>query len=202
MFGTKVMEARTSKFNKNIKVIKSLGFGTYIQVNGLTQSGGVVESIWRETIKRIKIKKIKNILILGLGGGTVAKLLRKKYPNSKITGIEIDPLMVELGKKYLKLEKSNISVLIQDAYKLKKGKFDLIIVDMYCGSEFPKKFESEIFLKNVNNLLSKCGIVIFNRLFYKDNKNKALGFGNKLEKYFKRVNLFYPQANLMIFCGK
>lgn len=202
MFGTKVLEASKSKFNKDIKVIKSIGFGTYIQVNGLTQSGGVVESIWRETLKRIKIKKLENILILGLGGGTVAKLLRKKYPNSKLTGIEIDPLMIELGNKYLKLEKSNIKVLIQDAYKFNKGKFDLIIVDIYCGSEFPKKFEGEIFLKNVNNLLSKGGVVIFNRLFYKDNKNKALEFGNKLEKYFKEVNLFYPQANLMIFCGR
>lgn len=202
MFGTKVLEVGKSKFNKNIKVIKSLGFGTYIQVNGLTQSGGVVESIWRETLKKIKIDKIKTILILGLGGGTVAKILRKKYPNAKIVGIEIDPFMIGLGKKYLKLDSLNVIIKIQDAYKFNKGKFDLIVVDTYCGDKYPKKLESEIFFKNVNNLLSESGVIIFNRLFYKENKNKALVFGNKLKKYFNRVNFFYPLANVMYFCTK
>ena len=53
MFGTKIFEVKHSKFNKNIKVIKSLGLGTYIQVNGLTQSGGVVESIWKYSFKKL-----------------------------------------------------------------------------------------------------------------------------------------------------
>ena len=49
--------------------------GIYIQANGLTQSGGIVESIWKSTLRQIKAKDINSILILGLGGGTLAKLL-------------------------------------------------------------------------------------------------------------------------------
>ena len=40
--GPKVLEKKKSKINGEIKVVKTLGLGTYIQVNGLTQSGGVV----------------------------------------------------------------------------------------------------------------------------------------------------------------
>jgi len=34
-----------------------------------------------------------------------AKIISEKFPNAKITGIEIDPMMVEIGKKYFGLEK-------------------------------------------------------------------------------------------------
>ena len=197
MLGTKILEERKSRYNGNVKVLRSLGFGTYIQVNNLTQSGGVVESIWRETLKNLKTKKLKNCLILGLGGGTVAKLIRKYWPESEITGVEIDPMMIELGKKYLGL--NNTKVIIQDAYefiKKNKEKYDLVIVDLYIGDEFPEKFEKEEFL----NKLTKNELVIFNRLYFAEKRKEAVKFGNKLEKIFPKVDWFYPQANLMFFC--
>jgi spermidine synthase len=202
MFGTKILEERHSKYNKDIKIVKSLGLGTYIQVNGLTQSGGIVESIWKSTFKKINNKDIKNCLILGLGGGTVAKLIRKKYPKAKIAGIEIDPLMVQLGNVYLELKKSKVDIKIQDAFKLTKGIFDLIIVDIYCGNKYPKKFENEKFLDNIKKILSNNGLVVFNRLFYKDNKKDALNFERKLKQNFKKVDFFYPLSNLMFICRK
>ena len=199
MLGTRILEERKSKFNGNIKVVRSLGFGTYIQINNLTQSGGIVEAFWKETLRKIRKEKIKSVLILGLGGGTLAKLVRKYWLKSKITGIEIDPVMVELGKKYLGLK--NTKVIIQDAYEYtKKNKeiYDLAIVDLYVGDEFPNKFEDEEFLK----LLTKNKLVIFNRLYFGEKRKEAVRFGNKLEKIFKKVEWFYPQANLMFLCWK
>ena len=194
MLGTRILEERESKYNGNIKVVRSLGFGTYIQVNNLTQSGGVVESIWKETLRKIRKEKINTILILGLGGGTVAKLSKKYWPESKITGVEIDPVMVELGKKYLRL--SNTKVIVQDAYSFDSAGFDLVIVDTYCGDKFPEKFENEIFLKK----LTKNKLVIFNRVYFSEKRKEAIKFGNKLENIFNKVKWFYPQANLMFFC--
>lgn len=198
MLGTKILEERKSEFNSNIKVVRSLGFGTYIQVNNLTQSGGVVEEIWRSTLKNLRTKETKNCLILGLGGGTVAKLIKKYWPNAKITGVEIDPVMVELGNRYLGLGDSKAEIIIGDAftYPLYAVRYDLVIVDLYIGDEFPKKFEKEEFLK----LLTKNKLIIFNRLYFGEKRKEAVKFGNKLEKIFKKVEWFYPQANLMFFC--
>lgn len=196
MLGTKVLEERDSQYNGHIRVLKTWGMGTYIQSNGLTQSGGIVESIWKSTLRQIKNKDIKEILILGLGGGTLAKLLRKKYPSAKIVGIEIDPIMIELGKKYLDLDKYNIDVKVEDTNKFKLEKHDLVIVDMYNGDNFPREFESEDFLKK----LTKFETVIINRLYFGDKRPDTVRFGNKLEKIFKKVVWHYPEANLMFLC--
>jgi spermidine synthase len=199
MLGTKILEERKSEFNGNLRVVRSFGLGTYIQADGLTQSGGIVESIWKQTLNKIKNKKqdFKDVLILGLGGGTVAKLIHKNWPETKITGVDIDPVIVELGKKYLDLD-DNIDIKIQDAYKPIPGKFDLVIVDLYQGDEFPKKFEDEKFLKS----LTKNKLVIFNRLYYKEKKIRALEFDKELQKVFGKVEYFYPISNVMFVCSK
>lgn len=213
MLGTTILEERESKYNGHLRVLRTWGMGTYIQSNGLTQSGGIVESIWKRTLKQIKDKQslplsgeeIKSVLILGLGGGTLAKLLRKKYPDAKITGVEIDPIMIELGKKYLDLDKYNIDIKIEDTNKFKFGEYDLVIVDMYSGDNFPKEFENEEFLKK----LTKFQTVIINRLYFGDKRPDTVRFGNKLEKLYKqslplrgkKVTWFYPEANLMFICG-
>ncbi len=71
MFASKIQEEKTSKYNGNLKVVRTFGMGTYIQSNSLTQSGGIVEAIWKQTIRKIYSQKkdIDKILILGYGGG-------------------------------------------------------------------------------------------------------------------------------------
>ncbi len=196
MFGTKILEERKSKYNGNIRVVKSFGLGTYIQANGLTQSGGVVESIWKSTLKRINQltnQPINSCLILGLGGGTVAKLIRKYWPEAKITGVEIDKNMIELGTRHLGLDTRKIKIIIGDASKFKIKNYDLVIVDTYLGDKF---------VEITGSHLTISGMVIFNRLFYGDKKVEALKFGEKLKKIFKNVEYFYPEANIMFICQK
>lgn len=200
------MEERKSKFNGKVRVVKSFGLGTYIQAEGLTQSGGIVETFWGQTLKKVhnSYPVIHNSLILGLGGGTVAKLIRKFWPEAKITGIDIDPIMVELGKKYLGLKDVEVNTIIADASKfpnLPNEKFDLIVVDLYQGDQFPKKFESENYIHLVRSLLANNGTAIFNRLYYKEKKILAEEFGKKLQKVFKNVQYFRPVTNMMFICS-
>lgn len=196
MLGTKILEERESEFNGHLKVFRTWGMGTYIQSNGLTQSGGIVESIWKSTLKQLNRQPlaINNCLILGLGGGTVSKLLRNKYPDAKITGVEIDPLMIELGKKYLDLDKYDIDIQIVDAFvflKNNRKKYDLVIVDTYLGDKYVE-------FTGLNPAMAE--ITIFNRLYYGDKRPDTVRFGNKLEKIFKKVTWFYPEANLIFIC--
>lgn len=205
MFGVKILEERKSKYNGNLRVVKSFGLGTYIQSDGLTQSGGVVETIWKQTIKKIYNSKFKinNCLILGLGGGTVVKIIHRNWSQAKITGVDIDPEIVELGTRYLALDTSKTRVVIQNAYDycLVPNAYDLIVVDLYNGDEFPKKFESEYFIRLVSNNLAMSGVVVFNRLYYKDKKVLAEKFGKKLKKVFMNVESFRPVSNIMYICN-
>ncbi len=196
MLGTTILEERESKYNGHIRVLRTWGMGTYIQSDGLTQSGGIVESIWRQTLENINFKKLnaKSILILGLGGGTVAKLLRKKYPKANIIGVEIDPIMIELGRKYLDLDKYDLDIKICDAVKFLKNnrkKYDLLIVDTYLGDKFVE-------ITGLHPVIAE--ITVFNRLYFKNKKQEAIDFGKKLETMYRNVTWFYPTTNLMFIC--
>lgn len=213
--GIQVLEEVDSPINGKIKVVKGLAYGTYIQVEGLTQSGGILKSVWRKPLKKVASSKqqVARVLILGLGGGTVAGLVRGFWPEAKITGVDLDPVMVELGRKYLGLDKYKVKVVIGDAYKyIEQGaknkeqrrelkSYDLILVDLYIGREFPKKFESENYIHLVRNILAGEGIVIFNRLYYGEKRSEAVKFGKKLEKMFSKVDVVYPEANVMYVCS-
>ncbi len=211
MFGTKILEEGESEYNGKLVVAKSFGYGTYIQSDGLTQSGGIVETIWKSTLRSIKHKSltINHCLILGLGGGTVAKLIGKYWPEAKITGVDIDPAMVKLGEKYLGLDREHVQVEIGDALDFlahhpspKIKNYDLIIIDLYNGDKFPEKFETENYMRLVGLHLAKGGLAVFNRLYFGDKRSMAVRFGRKLEKVFTKVDWFYPEANLMLICKK
>lgn len=199
----KILEEKNSKFNGKVKVVRSLGLGTYIQVDNLTQSGGVVKGIWKEVMRKVKrVKpKIGSCLILGLGGGTVVSLINKYWKGVDIVGIDIDPVMIEMGKKYLGLK--DVKTKIADARKYvnkDKQKYDLVIVDLYQGYDYPKEFETEEYLEKLKNLLSKEGTLIINRLYFGEKRPMAMKFGIKLEKVFSKVEYLFPEANLFFLC--
>ncbi len=205
--GVRVLEEVESDVNGKLTVVRDFTWGTYIQAGGLTQSGGVAKKVWKTALKKIYDLRFKNddTLILGLGGGSIANLVNNFWSKAKITGVDLDLVMVELGKKYLGLDEK-IKVVIGDAYKeinrekLKVKSYDLVCVDTYIGDNFPKKFESERFLKAVRRILSKGGIAIFNRLYYDEKRVLANKFEKKLEKVFSKVERIYPEANVMFVC--
>ena len=201
-----VLETRRSKFNGEITVRRSWGLGTYIEVGGLTQSGWILEKILGQALKEITNHKsqITNVLVLGLGGGSVVKPIRKYWPRAKITGVDIDPVMVKLGQKYLKLDKS-VQVIISDAssYMLHATCYDLVIVDLYQGKKFPKQFETDNYIHLLRSNLLRSGVVVINRVWNKrDHGLLIVDFKKKLEKHFKKVEVVYPMANVMFVCKK
>ncbi|MBU0618760.1 methyltransferase domain-containing protein [Patescibacteria group bacterium] len=211
-----LLEEIVSPINGRIQVVHQLG-SVRIEVGGLLQSGGVLTQIWKKGLKNVQIPlptvdlpkadKAQNVLILGLGGGTVVKLILQKWPQVKITGIEIDPLMVKLAKKYFDLGQiSNLKIITSDAikfvkdYALQPTLYNLIIVDLYLGDQIPTDVKSRKFLTAIKRAIDKNGLVIFNHLFYGSKKKEAEEFIRRLEKVFPRITLQRVFSNLMIHC--
>jgi spermidine synthase len=185
-------------------------------IGGLLQSGGVVADIWKRSCKFINNQQltINNILILGLGGGTAAKVFSQKFSKAKITGVEIDPEVIRLGKKYFRLgEIKNLKIVCADAIKFINNQFaspagrqvtinyfDLIAVDLYLGEKIPSKTDSLKFLSQLRNLLAPGGFIIFNRIFWGKHKKEAEIFVKKTKKVFKNVKLARTLANLLVIC--
>lgn len=200
-----VVETVNSPINREIKVISVFGRNS-ISVDNLTQSGPIVESLWRLALKNVTHYKlhVTRILLLGVGGGSVIKVARGYYPNAEITGVEIDKKMIDLGKEYFGLDRYHAKIILEDAFNFAKKEqknYDLICIDLLIGRRVPKKLSSEEFFKDIKRLLNNYGEVIINQLRLKK-QEKNTDFLKVLREVFDKVEIKKPLINALIYCRK
>ena len=202
----KTLEEVDSLVNGKIQVIRTME-GVRILVGGVSQSGWLVKKIWKTVLAKINKGGFvpRRVLILGLGGGSVAEVVCDFWNEAEIVGLDKDPKMITLGKKYLNLSKiKNLEILIDDAWeflsKKGNGQFDLILVDLYKGGKIPVKFRSIKFMQGVYRKLAPGGIAAFNHLYSSIEKKDAEVFDQRVGKVFPVVVTVQPEANV-IFLG-
>ena len=134
---------------------------------------------------RFVFKKIKDILVLGFGCGSVAALFNG-YKNVEITGVEADEKVLALYEKYFIEEITSELILVEafaeDYVTTITKTYDLIIVDVFIDIEVPSSIKESSFYKPLQNRLNKNGILIFN--FIVLNEKEQIEF-EKIEDYFK-----------------
>ena len=78
--------------------------------------------------------RVRTILLLGLGGGTMVRQLRRLLPHAHITALEIDPEMVRVARQYMNLKPEDAEVVLGDAYDFlqrSRATYDVILDDVY-----------------------------------------------------------------------
>jgi spermidine synthase len=202
------IDSTHSKFNGDIEVVEYFG-KREIVVAGLQQSGWLVRKIWDKALYKVMSYELKvtSVLILGLGGGSVVPVINRHYPKAKIVGIEIDPVMVEVGSKFLGFRKSkNLEVIVDDAFAVftKKSKrsnhwcsrkYDLVVIDLYVGEAIPEKLKSDEFLECIKNMTTTNGIVLINHLRGHKYNTALHAFEKKLHSVFSQVTSVTPLVN-------
>lgn len=172
IFLRKILWEGESPYNKEVKVVESSGVRRLV-VQGYTQSrtldkNGRTGFYWDSFAENLPNLTLRSkILILGLGAGTVAKVLTNKFGSMPIHGVEIDPLIVNLGKKYFYLGLPNIKVFLGDAggfIKRSKEKYDVVCVDLFYGSNSPKYLTEPAFLKSVKKRIKGGGRIVINKI--------------------------------------
>ncbi len=198
-----------SKFNGDIKVVCSRGRYS-VWVGGFEQSGVMVEALWKKGLKEAEkyfVSPPKKVLILGFGCGSAAKLISQKWPKAKITGIEIDPVMIKLGKKYFDLgANSGLQIFEAAASKCIKllaqqhKKFDLILVDIYSGGQLGEKIVSNSSLGNLKKICTRNRRLIFNQSSFKESKGTLEAFQRKISANFAIKQIIKTEYNLLMVC--
>jgi spermidine synthase len=185
-----------------------------VVADGLTQSGGLVTTLWSTALEDAQSKYFKSyspqgVLILGYGSGSAALVARKLWPKAKITGIEIDPVMIELGEKYIFPTKSastpGVNIIQTDAFTYldhNRTKYDLIINDLYLGSVIPPKSYSRHFINNIKRSLSDRGCALFNVFATKKNSSQAEAFKQMLISHFPFMTRLHTISNWIFLVAK
>jgi spermidine synthase len=135
-------------------------------------SYGNLQKVLRFGLQQIgfeKIKPLKNILVLGVAGGSVIKtLVDEIHFDGKITGVEIDEITIELANQYFGLNKiATLEIVIDDAQNFTQAtnqKFDLIIIDIFQDHVMPEFLFEETFANNISNCLTEKGMILFNTI--------------------------------------
>ena len=139
-------------------------------------SYGSLQRILRKGLKFIgfeTINKMKSVLVLGVAGGSVIKtLVNEIHFKGKITGVEIDPEIIEIANTYFNLNKiPNLTIFIEDAFEfvLKTNKtFDLIIIDIFQDTTMPNFLFEKFFIDRISLLLKPSGFILFNTMLTKE----------------------------------
>ena len=79
-----------------------------------------------------------SVLVLGLGGGSAARLARAIAPTARIVGVEASADVLKAARRHMRLDALGVDVVCDDA-EVYLGRtrrhFDLIIEDVFIGTE-------------------------------------------------------------------
>lgn len=130
-------------------------------------SYGSLQKILEFGLTKVDLKTVENILLLGMGGGSIIHSLRNTFAYTKnICAIEIDPKIIKLAKEEFGITTSeNLQIIEGDAFqfvKTSKEKFELMIIDLFIDTNVPTIFYGKEFCENASNLIDKEGLIIFN----------------------------------------
>ena len=177
-----------SQYNNDIELVAFSG-STRLDMGGLTQSGEIIKKIWKKALDDLLPQGFSphSILLLGFGAGSAAHLVSRRWPKSHITGVELDPVVINIARKHFKINSiPRLTLHNQDALDFvnqqdSKLQFDLTLVDCYLGDQFPPQLESFKFIKKLTQL---SPFVIINRLFWGKYQPLTLDFHQRLKPHF------------------
>jgi len=132
----------------------------------------------------------KSMCLLGLGGGTAVTLYNKYFRPQEIDGLEINPQIVAVGKKYFGLKASNLNIIIDNAinyiHNCQKT-YDLVIVDAFGANGQDSKTNDKGFYLDIKHCLTPAGVVIVNRFATDDHKTLNEEFLRNVLPLFKQT---------------
>lgn len=118
---------------------------------------------------KFRKKQFNNILLLGLGAGSVVKLLRNKYhQTAPIHAVDYDEEVIKIGKQFFGLDTYvDLKISCSDAIEfLEKNTevFDLIIIDLFQELDVPNIFHQPHFIELAKARLAPNGTILFNKV--------------------------------------
>lgn len=172
------IKKQTSDISQTLEVTWNNG-QLVLDSKNANYSYGSLQRILRKGLQYIgfeRIRGFKGILVLGVAGGSVIKTLAEEIKfTGKITGVEIDPKVIEIANNYFNLSSiNNLEIVICDAFEFvlkTKEKYDLIIIDIFKDTVMPNFLFEDYFINRINYLLNVNGFILFNTMTLK-NKDK------------------------------
>lgn len=163
------IETVESDINTFLKVTLLRGQYQLCSANAI-YSYGLRYDNFVKAFERVRVleRPVEEVLVLGLGLGSVPLILEDMGAAYAYTAVEIDEAVIHLASKYtLPQLTSPLELHCADAfaYVMRQSReFDLICMDVFLDDKVPQDFESAALLGGLRDLLAPGGLLMYNRL--------------------------------------
>ncbi len=109
----------------------------------------------------------RSALLVGLGGGSLAKFIHRSMPETRLHVVEIKHEVVDVAHRYFALppECDRLSIAIGDGARLigqRREADDLMLIDAYDGRSLAASLATEAFFQAARAALSPAGVLVMN----------------------------------------
>src|SRR5918996_4490818 len=164
-----------TSFHQYIQVVEQPDGRRLLHLN----EGVAVHSVWRPdsvltggvwdaflAIPPLLGRPLERVAILGNAAGTTARALGVYYPEAEIDGVELDPAVSRVGRRYFGLG-DNPRLTVHDAdarpfLRRTDERYDLIVVDAYHQPYVPFYLATREFFRLARERLAPGGILALN----------------------------------------
>jgi len=142
----------------------------------------------------------RRALLLGLGAGTVARLIHERFGPVPTVGVDDDPAVLSVARNAL-ADLSDVEIVEADAFRyVEEGvavgeRFDYVAVDVYRGARLAHGVVGRPFLKALKTLLQPRGQAAFN-LFL---ERRAADRVRRIERVFSHVERRMVGKNVIVW---
>jgi spermidine synthase len=110
----------------------------------------------------------RNVLFIGLGGGSAEKRMWRDFPEVQIDVIEIDPVVVDVAYRYFELPRDpRLRVHVGDGRRFlaaNPGRWDAIVIDAFFADAIPFHLVTREFLDLARGRLNPGGVIVTNAI--------------------------------------
>ena len=159
------------------------------------------QQYWRLPLLRDDAK-INSALFIGAGAFGMPEALSREFPEARVDVAEIDPQVIEVGKKFFKLnEHPKVQAHAGDARHYlrsqKDQRWDLVFGDAYAGiRSIPSHLVTKEFFQLVSDHLTPEGVFVMNAITAVQGEKAELlgGILTTLRSVFPHVETFAVQG--------
>lgn len=185
--------------------IRSMHFGTYPRQSSMSlrQPYQLELSYTRSMMACLLFNPLpRNILVVGLGGGSLVKFLLHHYADCQITVIEYRQDVIDVAKNYFGVPDNDprLTIMQGDGYQLVselfyrgEQQFDLLLVDAYDHEGMAQSIGAQVFFDACAGVLSARGLMSIN-LWGSDRPSFNLTM-QRINQSFTDQSLLLPVAD-------
>ncbi len=109
----------------------------------------------------------ERVLVIGLAAGTAPNLFNDIYGAVEIVGVELDPQIIEVGRRYFGMTQPNLTAVAADGRRWLQeqpddARFDIVLVDAYRPPYIPFHLTTVEFFRLARAHMTEQGVLAIN----------------------------------------